>query len=199
MSYNKFTLIDIKQTFGLDIKEETDLFASVPEANVSDTFHRTLEDNTQLALAINTEKARSECIIAPVLLELRRVAKKKISLFSGVEFNVDTERGLVGTCDFLITLSGQQLFIWEPVVAIVEAKNENIKDGLAQCITEMLASQIFNEKKGSQKRVIYGIVTTGDHWKFLQLEGTIVSVDGQDYYIKPQLKKIFGILQAMIE
>jgi len=42
-----------------------------------------------LALAIGTEKARSEMIIAPVLIEVRRQMQRKISLFSGVDFPVD--------------------------------------------------------------------------------------------------------------
>ncbi len=50
-----------------------------------------------LALANSTEKAKSEFIIAPVLLELRRLAAGKIALFSGVEWEVDAARGLNGT------------------------------------------------------------------------------------------------------
>jgi len=38
-------------------------------------------------------------IIAPILLNFRKQVLSKISLFFGVDFNVDFERGLNGTCD----------------------------------------------------------------------------------------------------
>ena len=39
---------------------------------MSDLLRQTLQENVPLALDISTEKARSEFIIAPVLLEVRR-------------------------------------------------------------------------------------------------------------------------------
>jgi transketolase C-terminal domain/subunit len=54
---------------------------------------------------------------------------------------------------------------------IVEAKNENIKGGLGQCVAEMVAAQIFNEREANAIDTIYGAVTTGEIWKFLKLGG----------------------------
>jgi hypothetical protein len=85
-----------------------------------------LELGTAVALAINTEKARSEFIIAPVLLELRRLVGDRLGLFSGVPLEGDAARGLNGICDFLLTTSGRQLVVTTPVVAIIEAKNDNL-------------------------------------------------------------------------
>ncbi len=73
-------------------------------------------------------------IISPILLEVRRKLNYKISLFSGIDFNVDNTRGLNGFCDFLISLSPEQLFIRAPVITLVETKNENLKSCLGQCI-----------------------------------------------------------------
>jgi hypothetical protein len=50
--------------------------------------------NVPLAVANNSEKARSEMIIFPILIDLRRLLKERINLFSGIEFDVDSERGL---------------------------------------------------------------------------------------------------------
>ena len=63
---------------------------------MSDLLRQTLQENVPLALDISTEKAHSEFIIAPVLLEVRRQLDHRISLFSGVEFNVNPEQGLRG-------------------------------------------------------------------------------------------------------
>ena len=46
------------------LHERSDLFAQVAEVTLSDYLSMTLKENVPLALAINTEKARSELIIA---------------------------------------------------------------------------------------------------------------------------------------
>ena len=92
-------------------------------------------------------------------------------------------QGLNGTCDFLISQSPEQLFIKAPVVTIVEAKKENINAGLGQCVSEMLAARIFNEREGNQIQVIHGAVTIGNIWKFLKLEGQTIKIDLTEYLI----------------
>ena len=193
MAYSDFSLTKFKKTFNMTIDEEADLFATVEPIEISEKLTNTLEETTELALAINTEKARSEMIITPILLEVRRKANYQISLFSGTDFNVDIERGLNGYCDFVISRSREQLTINAPVLIIVEAKNENIKGGLGQCAAAMLAAQLFNEQEGNEIKTIYGAVTTGDIWKFLKLEGTDIFIDLNNYYIQ-ELNKILGIL-----
>jgi len=196
MAYSDFTLQTVKKAFGLQIDEQPNLFASVEPITSSDRLNTTLQETVQLAIAINTEKARSEMIITPVLLEVRRRANGQISLFSGVEFNVDPGKGLVGYCDYILSRSKEQLTINAPVILITEAKNENIKAVLGQCIASMVAAQTFNQREGQPIDTIYGTVTTGEIWKFLQLTATTVSIDLTDYYISPHLNQILGILIA---
>ena len=76
---------------------------------------------------------------------------------------------------------------------LVETKNENLKSGLAQCIAEMLAAQLFNQQKQNPIKIVYGVVTIGTIWQFLKLENQVVSIDFTEYYIK-DVKKILGIL-----
>ncbi|MEL6166422.1 MAG: hypothetical protein AAFR37_22660, partial [Cyanobacteria bacterium J06628_3] len=102
-----------------------------------------------------------------------------------------------GFCDFLISLSPEQLVIEAPVVTLVEAKNDNIQSGLGQCMAEMIAAQIFNQRKGKQISTIYGVVTTGTNWKFLALKGQVIEVDLNEYFIS-NLGKILGILKSLI-
>lgn len=194
MAYSDFNLKKVGQDFGLQIDEQPDLFAHVTPVQPGVTLTNTLAETAQLAIAINTEKARSELIIAPVLLEIWRQASSQLSLFSGIEFNVDEARGLTGYCDYILSRSKAQLTINAPVVMIVEAKNENIKGGLGQCVAEMIAAQIFNEREGNTIETIYGAVTTGEIWKFLKLAGFVASIDLSDYYIVRDVSKILGIL-----
>lgn len=197
MAYSDFKLAEILDTFGLIIHESSGMFASVQEQECSDLLSTILEENVDLAVAISSEKARSEMIISPILLEIRRKFNYEISLFSGVDFTVDSQRGLNGFCDFILSLSSEQLLVRSPVVVLVESKNENLRSGLAQCIAEMVAAQLFNEKNQNQIKAIYGAVTIGTIWQFLKLEGNIVSIDLSEYYIK-DIKRILGILYSAI-
>lgn len=198
MSYEEFTLEQITSDFGLTIEENVDLFAATCDVQLDEYFLRYLHNNIPLAVAIATEKAKSEMIVAPILIELRRMLNNQISLFSGVKFNVDSTKGLNGFCDFLISRDRQQSFIKSPVITIVEAKNDNLKSGYAQCMAEMMAARIFNERNGKEMENIFGVVTNGNQWKFLKLNRDVVYIDLSDYYIiNPE--KIMGILMSTVK
>jgi tetrahydromethanopterin S-methyltransferase subunit G len=79
----------------------------------------------------------------------------------------------------------------------VEAKNENLKSGFAQCMAEMLAAQIFNQREGNDIPIIYGVVTIGTLWRFLRLTDTTIELDLTEYFIK-DINKILGILLSTI-
>lgn len=193
MAYSDFKLSNVSKIFELTITESSQLLADVPEIEASELLTTILKENIDLAVSINTEKARSEMIIAPILLEIRRKLNYQISLFSGIEFNVDPGKGLNGFCDFLMSNSQEQLFISSPILTIVEAKNDNLKAGLGQCIAEMVAAQLFNQQEGNEISIIYGAVTTGTVWQFLKLENKVVSIDLTEYFIR-DIQKIIGIL-----
>ena len=125
-------------------------------------------------------------------MEVIRILGKKVSLFSGTEFNVDDTLGLTGYCDFIMSNSPDQVFLEFPVACIVEAKNENIRTEYAQCIAEMIAAQIFNERNSADVSYILGVVTTGSNWKFLKYENGSVFVDFEEYLIS-QVNKILDI------
>jgi len=156
-----------------------------------------LRETHPLALAVHTEKSRSELLIAPILVELRKLAKHQVSLFSGIDFSVDPAQGLNGVCDFIVSQSPEQLFVSAPVLIVVEVKNENIKGGLAQCIVVMVAARLFNDREGSVGAAVYGAVTTGTNWRFLKLEPGTVSIDQREYYID-RVERILGILASIV-
>ena len=186
------------QQFSLYVASEINVFAQAASVTPSALLRETLTASVPLALDISTEKARSEFIIAPVLAEVRRLGGGSISFFSGVDFTVDPKVGLGGICDHLFSLSSLQLIVQAPVVTVVEAKNDNIKSGLGQCVAEMLAAQRFNAGRGLELPHLYGVVTTGSAWKFLRLSGADVIVDEAEYYIH-QPEMILGILVFMVQ
>lgn len=197
MSYSQFRLEDIETQLGLVIQETQELFDEIEALPISQNLKDVINYNLPLALEIGTEKARSEMILTPILIELRKLFDSQISLFSGREFNVDAEKGLVGFCDFLISQSASQLIIKSPVIILVEAKNDNIQSGLGQCIAEMYAAQIFNQRQGNGNQAIYGSVTTGTNWKFLKLVENVIQIDVREYFLN-DLDLILSILKSFI-
>jgi hypothetical protein len=193
MGYSDFSLLKVRDAFSLTLSETRNLFVSVGGVQPSDLLKRLLDENLTLATAINSEKARSEFLIAPILSEVRRQLNYRISLFSGTEFNIDPAKGLSGFCDFILSASPEQYFISAPVVTVIEAKNENIIAGLGQCVATMIAAQIFNQRAGNDIEVIYGVVTSGTAWKFLSLQQNTVCIDPIEYHVNA-VDKILGIL-----
>lgn len=193
MAYSDFTSLSKVRALGIDIVEAKFL-PEIAEVAPSPYLQEALRLGLPLVLARGSEKARSELVIAPVLLEVSRHLSHQVSLFSGEDFTVDPARGLNGMCDFLISRSPQQLEIEQPVIVIVEAKKVDLNSGLGQCLAEMVAAQTFNQ---SETGPIYGCVTTGTGWKFLKLEGSRASVDVAEYGIPP-VDYVLGALVWMI-
>lgn len=197
MSYRDFTLKMVEQRFGLSVAESPNLFAEVPEVEAGQRLKEMLAETVALAIDINTEKARSELIIAPVLLEVRALLGRRISLFSGVTFDVDPGRGLNGVCDFLLSRSSRQLYVSAPVAVVVEAKNEDMRRGIGQCLAAMLSARLYNDNEGTRVDAVFGAVTTGTNWRFLRLVRGEAEVDGREYSVQERLGKILGIFVQM--
>ena len=193
MAYNSFTLDRVCRTFSLELNEYENLFGSLTEIAVSPSFRAVLDDNVPLAVAVHSEKARAELIVAPVLLEIWRLTGRRIGFFPGIEFNVAPEKGLNGFCDYIFSRSPHQLVLYAPVMAIVEAKNEDVKSGLGQCAAVMVAARLFNEREGEGPSTIHGAVTTGTNWHFLELEGDTLFVDKSESFLEP-VGRILAIL-----
>ena len=197
MAYSDFSLAKVSKTFELKILDAVNMFSAIPDLESSSFLVETLLYTVPLAISSNTKKARSEMIIAPILIELRKQFNSEISFFSGIDFTIDAEKGLNGSCDFLISRSPELLIVTAPVIIIVEAKKENINGGLGQCVAEMLAARIFNEREGNQISTIYGAVTSGTNWRFLKLKEQVIEIDLTEYYLR-DVNKILGILASVI-
>ena len=122
--------------------QATKFFPELSPIAPSEWLEQTLVMALPLAQTTGSEKARSEFIIAPILLELRSLTNNSISIFSGEDFTVDRDLGLSGICDFLISQTTTQFMINAPILALVEAKKGILRDGWGQCIAEMVAAKM---------------------------------------------------------
>ena len=197
MAFQNFSFPQVAQDLALTLAD-ADLFSEVPPVSIRPEFFAQVLEGANLASAINTEKARSEFVIAPVLFELRRLHTGHLGLFSGIELDADASRGLNGICDFVITKSPRQYVVTAPLITIVEAKNDNLRSGLGQCIAAMCAAQMLNQAASAPLPAIYGVVTTGGAWKFLRLCESEVTLDLVEYHVE-SLAKILGILGHIVE
>jgi hypothetical protein len=193
MAYSDFELKTAVQAFGLTESRNIDLFAKVDPVEPGEFLRVWLNEFAPVALGVNSEKARSEFIIAPMLAEVKLKVGPSVNVLPGVTFDVDKSKGLNGSCDFLIARSPEIYYVQGPVLAVVEAKKEDLVGALGQCAAEMVAVQTFNEREKTPLPAVYGCVTSGSIWRFLKLHGTTLLIDQPEYYLR-DAPKILGIL-----
>ena len=197
MAYSNFTLGQVRKAFELETVRKWGIFADIAPVEPSALLTAVLERNMPFALAMGTEKAKSELIVSEVLVELCVHFDNRVSLFSGIDFNVDASKELTGICDFLVSLSPEAFELEAPVIALVEAKNSDVKLGVAQCAAEMVAAQRFNAEHGNSIPRVYGAITSGTDWLFLKLEGKTLHIDMRIYTLE-RCDRLLGILAGMV-
>lgn len=196
MAYRDFTLEDIEMQFGIKNRNDA-LFAEntiKPQAPSAELLRDLAEARE---LPIRSEKAKSELIVVPILLELRKLTNKFFTIYSGDTLSADKELGLVGECDFLLAKDTGSFSINVPLLSVVEAKKSDIEAGIPQCSAQLIGARVFNEQRGQKLPALYGCVTTADDWKFLKLQDQIITVDKDTYYLR-ELDVILGIFHHII-
>ena len=194
MAYTDFSLEKVEKVLGVTVQPD-DLFDAPAPLAMPEWLREALTKGMDLALV--SEKARSEFIVSPILLASRELSHNAIAIYSGQRLDVQPEQGLVGECDFILTVSPPVPVLRSPVITIVEAKKNDIELGLGQCIAQMIGARIFNEREGHAVRRIFGCVTTGEAWQFLRLEGPIVALARKRYYID-NIGLVLAVWQSVI-
>lgn len=194
MPYSNFTLEGVETQFSLS-EIITPLFTEVTSVMPSQWLIDSLE--VSRLVIPKSEKARSELIISPILVEILKRNDYKFSLFSGENMNVDVELNLMGECDFILSKVPKSFRIKAPIFALVEAKQNIIENSVGQCVAQMVGARIYNERKGEPLETIFGCVTNGDEWLFLKLENNLIQISNERIYIN-ELPKLLGILQGIV-
>ena len=193
-SYSDFTLEHLRTMFGIRSKKSALNLGNVP-VSPSAILPQILERNQQVPT--NTEKAKSELLITPILVELATRNPERFTYFSGNTLNVDIAHALKGRCDFLLTKE-VSLDISAPIIALFEAKDDSLDHWYGQCGAEMLAARIFNEQRNEPITIIHGAVTNGFTWQFLRLEGAQLLIDTEIYTLG-DLPKLLGALEYLVD
>ncbi len=198
MAYSEFTLETVKHRLGVPSRT-ADLFPDARPAVISAWLSETLAKGGQgVQMSLISEKARSEFVVAPVLLAARELSGNRFAIYSGQRLDVDPARGLVGECDFILAASETGFTLQAPIAVVVEAKKNDIEAGLGQCAAQMVAADQFNQADGRADAPVFGCVTTGETWQFLQLHKNFLLIDRNRYYID-NIGKILGAIQAIVD
>jgi hypothetical protein len=194
MAYGDFSFEDIEQKFGIKNKVRR-LFDDFQPIMPSERLIEALEMANELP--VRSEKAKSETIVFPILIELRKLNNKFFTIYSGDNLNADEAQGLRGECDFILSKDIGSFSINFPILQIVEAKKNDLELGIPQCAAQLIGAKIFNERKGVFLDSIYGCVTTGNEWVFLKLE-TDILIDNRIYYLN-EIGEILAVFQQIID
>jgi hypothetical protein len=175
MGYSNFKKIKtVVRKFNLDMQLVI-LFEKVSPVQASPWLLETLEI-AEIAPLTN-EKSKSERIVSPILLEVAKKYRDKISLFSGEDINVRSEDDLSGPCDFFFSLQTPKLYIEAPIISLAESKDEDMEWGIAQCAAQMYGAKLYNDMEGKDIPIIYGCATDGIEWRFIKFENNVFYID----------------------
>lgn len=194
-SYRYYKLRDLADICNVLPVDAVDMLKPVTEIMPSEVLSITLSRNMRLPM--KNEKAKSEFLIAPILAEVWSI-NNNFKPLSGLSFNVESEKGLKGVCDFLISNNPNATELDTPIVCVYEAKDDNIENWYGQCGAEMYAARLYNLQKGDNIVTIHGAVTNGFTWQFLKLEGQTLYIDSQRYAIA-NLPQLLGAIQKVYD
>jgi hypothetical protein len=195
MAYPDFTLADLEEKFGVSNQRKGLDFQAIP-IEPSQWLQKELADSKEMP--IKSEKARSEWIVVPILKELRNLNAKFFTIYSGDNLIGDKEKGLQGECDFILSKDTKSYDISVPIFHIVEAKKNDLEEGVRQCSAQLVGGRKYNEKKGITMEKLYGCTTTGDVWQFIELSNNMLYIDNNKYYLG-EIGSLLGVFQGIID
>ena len=177
MGFSNFRKIrQVTKKFGLDaelVERVDDIQPVQPSAWLAESLMIAEE------MPLTNEKSKSERIVSPILIEVARKYKKQITMFSGEELTVSPQDDLSGECDFFFCLQAAKPYLEAPIMTLVEAKDEDLEWGVAQCAAQMYGAYLYNKNEEKEINVLYGCATTGDDWQFIRFENNIFYIDSR--------------------
>jgi hypothetical protein len=154
---------------------------SISLAKLRDTYVKKLP-----FISLNSETAKREFYIAPLLLELLEYVQVEIN----VEYPLDAGQNLSGAIDYLIKSKSNLI--------IIDAKKGDMEKGFNQLAVALIA---FDKVSESNSNLLYGVVTLGDIWRFgvLDRKDSLLKKDMNAYILPKNLDELFSILIGILE
>ncbi|MCI5141823.1 MAG: hypothetical protein D3909_08885 [Candidatus Electrothrix sp. ATG1] len=136
-------------------------------------------------ISLNSDTAKREFLIAPVLFELAKATDAKIN----IEYPIEIDEKLSGYLDYLVR-SKQELIV-------IEAGKGDIDRGFKQLASELIALDNYEDETDGY---LYGVVTIGEMWVFCVLDRKEKKItrDMRNYTVPEDLEDIFRILVGIM-
>lgn len=178
---------EIVAEFGYEFKNEQ---LNLPKKTIENPHFEKLKHLFYKKLphiSLNSEMAKREFFISPLLLELLDYADVEIE----VEYLLNINEKLKGTIDYI--LRSQRDLI------VIEAKNAELDKGFTQLAIELIAMDSYLEN--APQNLLYGAVTMGDVWRFgvLDRQNKIIYKDIDAFLIPSQIETFFAILLGILD
>lgn len=177
---------EIVTAFGYSFSLEV---MDLPKTSEKYEFIKTLQETLYTILPkinLNSETAKREFLIAPLLLEL--VKATNVSIY--VEYLLEIDDKLSGLLDYLLVAHQNMI--------IIEAKRKDIDNGFNQLAVELIALDKYEENDTIQ--YLYGAVTLGDLWKFgiLDRKKKHIIKNIHSHTIPEDIEEVFSILLSIV-
>ena len=194
MGYSNYKKIrQVTKKFGLDARL-INIFPTIAKVQPTDWLSMSLEIAVKMPLT--NEKNKSERLVSPVLMDVAVAFYESVTLFSGEEVLYNAADDLSGACDFFFGLHPQKPYLETPIISLVEAKDEDLEWGVAQCAAQLYGAYLLNKEDGKEIPVLYGCATDGVEWQFLKFENNT-------FYIEPRpitdLQQVLGTWHWIIQ
>lgn len=137
-------------------------------------------------ITLNSEMARREFLIAPVLMDLIRFISLKVK----VDYWIEVSDQLRGALDYYLQSDSNLL--------VIEAKDENLQRGFTQLAVELIALHHWTEAPVSY---LYGAVSIGNIWQFSRCDrqNQIITQDLNLYRVPADLAELVNILVGILK
>ena len=196
MAYRDFSMDDLGKKFGIqEVGVRLFDIKTVIRLEPSEKLKSDIGEADEINLS--TEKAVSERLVAPVLVEIKK-RNDFIQIFSGEIITADKAQGLNGEIDFIYAKKPITSKPNTPLLCVTEAKLGFPSKAFPQACAQMLGLRLFNANKGHEIPIIHGIVTDGRIWRILKLEDLTLYVDLTEYSIS-DLPLLLGVLQKIMD
>jgi hypothetical protein len=108
------------------------------------------------------------------------------------EYNLSVNQWLKGNLDYYIETSDTKNIL------VIEAKQSDLTRGFTQLAAELAALDLRSTTQGE---ILYGTVTTGDLWRFGQLDrmAKVITEDTTFYRVPNDLSQILDILAGVLQ
>nr|VFK28731.1 MAG: hypothetical protein BECKMB1821G_GA0114241_104113 [Candidatus Kentron sp. MB]VFK33295.1 MAG: hypothetical protein BECKMB1821I_GA0114274_104315 [Candidatus Kentron sp. MB]VFK76087.1 MAG: hypothetical protein BECKMB1821H_GA0114242_104115 [Candidatus Kentron sp. MB] len=138
-------------------------------------------------ISLNSEIAKRDFMIAPVLWAIIRKIKAKIN----VEYPIYVDDKLSGSLDYLIR-SDERL-------VVIEAKKGDLDKGFNQLVAELIALDKIERKDIPE--FLYGAISIGELWRFGILERAKSAIlrDLHTYRVPEDIEQIFLIIVGILQ